>query len=72
MADNTYVLYVVVMLGIVAFGASMIAGINYSLTVAKNFFYGGWRYRIGVLLVLAMFGTAMLAVIINWLTTPDG
>jgi hypothetical protein len=72
MANNTYALYVVVMLAIIVCGAAMIAGINYSLTVAKNFVYGTWRYRIGVLFVLAAAGAAMLAIIVHWLMTPDG
>jgi hypothetical protein len=72
MVDNTYILYIVVMLAIIAFGASMIAAINYSLVVAKNFVYGSWRYRVCVLLVLAAVAAGMLSIIVHWLTTPDG
>jgi hypothetical protein len=71
MANNIYVLYVVVMIAILAFGALLIAAINYSLSVAKNFFHRDWHYRANVLLILAMIGAKMLAVIVHWLTTPD-
>jgi hypothetical protein len=71
MANSIYFWYVVVMLAILAFGASMIAAINYSLSVAKNFIYKDWRYRFKVLLVLAIIGAVMLSIIFHWLTTPD-
>jgi hypothetical protein len=71
MVNNVYVWYVVVMLAILAFGAATIVAINYSLSVAKNFIYRDWRYRVRVLFTLASIGAAMLAIIIHWLMTPD-
>ncbi len=71
MADNIYFLYFLVMLFIVALGASMIAGISYLLSVAKHFIHRDWKYRLRVLLALATSGAVMLAIIIHWLITPD-
>jgi hypothetical protein len=70
MADNTYFLYAVVMFLILAFGASAIAGINFLLSVAKNFVTRDWRYRWRVLILAAIVAILMLAVIINWLSAP--
>ena len=68
---NTYVLYVVVMLLIGVFAGLAIAGLNFSLSVAKKFVAGGWRYRLVVVVVLGICGAAVAGVFVHWITTPD-
>jgi hypothetical protein len=70
MTDNTYFLYAATMLLLLAFGASAIAGMNFLLSVAKNFAIRDWRYRRLVLILALIVVALMLVVVIHWLSTP--
>jgi phage-related holin len=53
---NGYVAYIVVMAVIIALMMTAIGSINFVLRTARRFYYGDWKYRCKVLLIVIVLG----------------